>query len=165
MSLGAVTNALTLADVSVASSGVEVDLDLTVVGMIALFIVLFIGLKPMLFDPMLKLFEEREKRIDGAKKEARQMDQKSAGAQTKYEAEMARVRGAANLERDKLRAEGQKTENDILSKVREGTSKTLEDGRKRAADEVAKARSQLKADAGTLARDLASRVLGREVGG
>ena len=40
----------------------------------------------MLFDPMLKLFEEREKRIDGAKVQARHIDEKSAGALTKYEA-------------------------------------------------------------------------------
>jgi F-type H+-transporting ATPase subunit b len=147
------------------AAGVEVDLDLTVLGTIGLFIVLFIGLKPILFDPMLKLFEEREKRTLGAKKDAREMDQKSAGAQAKYEAEMQKARGAANAERDKLRAEGQKAENEILAKVRASTSQTMEEGRKRTAGEVAQARAQLKADAQALAKDLAARVLGREVSG
>src|SRR5258706_55753 len=38
---------------------------------IGLFVVLMLVLKPILFDPMMKLFEEREKRIDGAKAAAR----------------------------------------------------------------------------------------------
>jgi F-type H+-transporting ATPase subunit b len=148
-----------------AASGVEVDVDLTVLGTIALFLVLFVVLKPLLFDPMLKLFEEREKRTLGAKKEAREMDQKSAGAQSKYEAEMQKARAAANAERDKLRAEGQKTENEILSKVRASTAQSLEEGRKRAGAELASARAKLKTDAAVLAKDLAARVLGREVSG
>ena len=164
MSLLGVTTSLGLESVR-AAGGVEVDVDLTVFGTIGLFLVLFIGLKPLLFDPMLKLFEERERRTLGAKKDAREMDKKSAGAQAQYEAEMQKARGAANAERDKLRGEGQKTENEILAKVRQATAQTLEDGRKKAADEVAKARAQLKAEAGALAKELAARVLGREVGG
>ena len=42
---------------------VNVDFDLTVVGQIVLFVTLMLVLKPWLFDPMLKLFEEREKRV------------------------------------------------------------------------------------------------------
>ena len=164
MSLLGVTTSLNLESVRVAS-GVEVDVDLTVLGTIGLFLVLFVGLKPLLFDPMLKLFEERERRTLGAKKDAREMDKKSAGAQAKYEAEMQKARGAANAERDKLRAEGQKTETEILAKVRASTSQTLEEGRKKAADELAKARAQLKTDAAVLAKELAARVLGREVSG
>lgn len=147
------------------ASGVEVDVDLTVLGTIGLFIVLFIVLKPLLFEPMLKLFEERERRTLGAKREAREMDKKSAGAQSKYEAEMQKARAAANAERDKLRAEGQKMENEILAKVRATTSQTLEEGRKRAAAELANARAQLETDAAALAKELAARVLGREVSG
>jgi len=59
----------------------------------------------MLFDPMLKLFAEREKRIDGAKLEARKIDEKSGEALTKYDTEMGKARALANLERDKIRAE------------------------------------------------------------
>src|SRR4051812_5295939 len=104
-SLGAGADALD-ATMSAARGAVEVDLDLTVVGQMALFVFLMIVLKPVLFDPMLKLFEEREKRIEGAKLEARKIDQQSSGALTKYESAMAKARGEANAERDKLRAEG-----------------------------------------------------------
>src|SRR6266568_1351766 len=91
MSLVSVTDAFGSVVMSALSSseggGVEVDFDLTVVGQIVLFLFLFIVLKPMLFDPMLHLFEERERRIDGAKLLARKIDEKSAGALTTYETE------------------------------------------------------------------------------
>ena len=45
-----------------------------------LFTALAVMLKPLLFDPMLKLFDEREKRIEGAKLEARKTDDASAQA-------------------------------------------------------------------------------------
>src|SRR4051794_32323191 len=55
---------------SFAEGGVTVDLDASFVVQLVLFVVLLVVLKPLLFDPMLRLFEEREKRIDHAIKEA-----------------------------------------------------------------------------------------------
>jgi F-type H+-transporting ATPase subunit b len=136
-----------------------------VVFQIGLFVVLMLVLKPVLFDPMMKLFEEREKRIDGAKAAARKIDEKSASALSTYEAEMAKARATANAERDKLRAEGMKMENEILAKVRAATATALEEGKKKAHDEAAKVRATLQSESPVLAKDLASRVLGREVQG
>ncbi len=157
-----------LANVSGAGfnrGAVEVDFDATVLAQIVLFVVLLLVLKPLLFDPMLKLFEEREKRIDGAKLEARKMDLDSVGAQSKYEAAMHKARAAASVEREALRQEGVKTETEILGKVRDVTAARVEEGRKNVATQVASARETLKRDADSLARDVATRVLGREVQG
>ena len=128
-----------------------------------LFVALWLILKPILFQPMLKLFEEREKRIEGAKLQARKTDEASAGALSKYEAAMAKARTAANAERDKLRAEGAKAESEILGRVRAATATALEEGRGRMREELGTARAQLKTDVALLARQLAGRVLGREV--
>jgi F-type H+-transporting ATPase subunit b len=146
-----------------AGGGVVVDLDVTVVGQVVLVLVLLAVMKPMLFDPMLKLFEEREKRIDGAKSQARKMDEESAGALTKYESEMQRARAVGNAERDKLRAEGTKEEAEILGKVRASTSKMLEEGRSRLAGEAGHARQELRGETSALGGQLAARVLGHEV--
>jgi F-type H+-transporting ATPase subunit b len=146
------------------AGGVEVDFALGPVAVqIGLFIVLWLVLKPALFDPMLKLFEEREKRIEGAIAAVRKMDEASAGALSKYEAAMTKARAVANAERDSLRAEGVKAENEILGRVRAATTKALEEGRGRMNDERTTARAKLRTDATQLARDLAGRVLGREV--
>jgi F-type H+-transporting ATPase subunit b len=146
-----------------ATGGVVVDLDITLVGQIVLLLVLLVVLKPLLFEPMLRLFEERERRIDGAKVQARRLDEASAGALTKYEAEMQKARSAGNLEREKLRAQGAKEENEILGKVRESTAKALEQGRSQLAAQATETRKTLRAEAGALGRQVAARVLGHEV--
>jgi F-type H+-transporting ATPase subunit b len=146
-----------------APQAISVDFDATFLVQVALFVGLTLFLKPVLFDPMLRLFEERERRIDGAKVQARKIDDKSATALVKYEAEMAKARAAAAAVRDKIRAEALKQETELLAGVRVSTAKVIEDGKRTALAEADKARAALKADAATLARELAGRVLGREV--
>jgi F-type H+-transporting ATPase subunit b len=117
----------------------------------------------VLFDPMLKLFEERERRIDGAKLQARKTDEASADALRKYETEMTTARNSANADRDRIRAEGLKRENEILASVRAATAKAIDDGKRAVQAEGERARAALKAEGPAMARELATRVLGREV--
>ncbi len=152
-----------LASLGVAPQAINVDVDLTFVVQTVLFIALTLVLKPVLFDPMLKLFEEREKRIDGAKLQARKIDEKSAGALAEYEAQIARARATASAERDKIRSEALKREHEILGEVRASTAKVLDEGKRAAQAEAQKTRAALRAEAVGMARELASRVLGREV--
>ncbi|NOU34538.1 MAG: H(+)-transporting ATPase [Polyangiaceae bacterium] len=159
-----VISAQSLISGSASEGAIDVDLDLTVFVQVGLFIVLLLVLKPVLFDPMLKLFEERERRIEGARAEGLKLDRASAEAQAKYEAAMQKARGVANQERDKLRAEGTKAENEILAEVRTETAKTMDDGRNRLRGEVALARQELDREAASLGAELATRVLGRQVG-
>jgi F-type H+-transporting ATPase subunit b len=146
-----------------APQAISVDFDATFLVQLVLMAGLTLVLKPLLFDPMLRLFEERERRIDGAKMQARKIDEKSASALSKYESEMARARAAANAERDKIRAEAVRREQEILGSVRESTAKTIEEGKRAAEAEAGRVRAALAAGTGALARDLATRVLGREV--
>ena len=61
-----------------ASGDIVVDFDLSFVAQVLLFTFFVVLLKPLLFDPLMKVFEEREKRIEGAKAEARDMDKQAA---------------------------------------------------------------------------------------
>jgi F-type H+-transporting ATPase subunit b len=142
---------------------INVDVDLTFAVQLVLFVGLTLVLKPVLFDPMLKLFEEREKRTEGAKVQARRIDEKSATALAQYEAEMAKARATANTEREKIRAAAVKREQEILGSVRAATAKAIEDGKRAVHAEAERARASLRTDAAAMARELASRVLGREV--
>ena len=153
----------TLGGLGTSQGAVEVDINLTTVGQMVLFVVLWLVLKPVLFDPMLKLFEEREKRIDGAKLRARGIDQESLEAERKYEAAIAKVRADAAVERDRLRGEGAKAEADLLSKVRVETAKVLDEGRARITADATAARTALLREAPVLAIDMAHKALGREV--
>lgn len=161
--LASLADGRALASTLSAAGGVDVDVNWTFLLQIGLFVLLFLILEPLLFDPMLKLFEERERRIDGAKNEAREMYRQADEKTAKYEEELTTVKRQAGEERDKLRAEGQKKEQQILAKVRAETNAMLDEGRKRIADEGAQLRKDLDAAAQALARDIATRVLGREV--
>ena len=146
-----------------AEGGVTVDLDLSLFVQLGLFLVLLFILKPTLFDPMMQLFAEREKRIQGTIAEARKVDTKSMRANEEAEAIVAKGRDAGGVERDALRLEGQKREQALLAQVRAEVAATLERGRAEVAVEAKAARASLDAEAKSLGREAASRVLGREV--
>jgi F-type H+-transporting ATPase subunit b len=163
-SLDATLAARTLA-AGLAPQAINVDVDWTFVVQLVLFVGLTLVLKPILFDPMLTLFEEREKRIEGTKLQARKIDERSATALATYESEMARARAAAGAERDKVRAEGLAREQQILAGVRAATTKVIDDGKRAAHAEADRVRAALRAEGVEVARQVASRVLGREVSG
>lgn len=146
-----------------ASGGVVVDLDLTFVGQIVLFFLLFLVLKPILFDPMIKLFEERERRIGGAKDDARKLYADADEKMARYEEEVLVVKRQAGEERDRIRQEGLRKEQTILAQVRKDTNDMVDQGRERIAKEREALRTELRTTSQQLARDIASRVIGREV--
>ena len=146
-----------------AEGAVNVDLDASFVVQILLFVVLMVVLKPLLFDPMMRLFEEREERIDRTIEKARKTDEASAKALAKYEEILAKAREAGATERDQLRSQAAKKEAELMTQVRAQTSSTLDQGRTAMATEAKEARSKLQLEARQLGRAIASRVLGREV--
>ncbi len=147
------------------SGGSIVDLDGTVFVQLGLFFVAFLVLYALVFKPMVALLEAREHAIDGAKDEAKQLDGEVEAKQAKFEAELRRVRASSNEERDRLRGEGQELERKLLERVRSETQALINDARVRLESEARIARSELSAESGELAREIASRVLGREVQG
>ncbi len=148
---------------STAAGGVNLDFDATLLVQVGFILILWLVLKPVLFDPMLKLFEEREKRIEGAIKKARKIDEESAEAKAQYDEAMAKARSEGAAERDKLTADSRRKENDLLTKVRAETQKRIDEARAAMQKDVASTRSSLEPHTSALAKDFAKRVLGREV--
>lgn len=145
------------------ASAISVDFDLTFVAQFLLFATFITLLKPLLFDPLLRVFEERERRTEGAKKEARAMDEEAGELLKQYEAEMEKVRREAGAEREKLRAETAKLEAKIMAEARAETALVIETGKARIAGEVEDLRKELERMKPELAAQIASRILGREV--
>ncbi|MDC0748751.1 ATP synthase F0 subunit B [Polyangium mundeleinium] len=153
-----------LASAKLFASAINVDFDPTFIAQFILFTTFVVVLRPLLFDPLLRVFEEREKRTEGAKDDARKMDAKAGELLTKYEAELEKVRREANLEREKLRREAKELETKIMGEARDEATRILESGKTRIAAEVEQMRKELKDAQPALAAEIASRVLGREVG-
>lgn len=146
-----------------SGSDVNVDFDLSVLAQIALFGLFMVVLKPILFDPILKLFEEREKLTDGSRGTAREMDERAAALVAKFEAEIEKVRREATVERDRLRAETVKLEAKMLEDAKADATRILTEGRAKIEKEVASLRSELEASRPALAQQIAAKLLGREV--
>ena len=153
-----------LATTHLLASAISVDLDPTFLAQFILFATFIVVLRPLLFDPLLKVFEERERRTEGAKQLAREMDAKAGELSQRYEAELDKVRREANLEREKLRKETKEIEAKIMAEARADATRILESGKARIAAEVDQMRRELADGQPALAQQIAARVLGREVG-
>lgn len=148
---------------AVSEGAVNLDLDGSLFVYLGVVIVFLLVFKPTLFDLMLRLFEEREKRIDGARQLASKEDERSAQALAAYETALAKAREEGAKTRDVLRVEAQKREADVMAQARDEAASVLDAGRKATRIELDSARSQLHQQADGLGKLIAERVLGREV--
>jgi len=146
-----------------SAGAVNVDLDLTFLGQMLVFAALILVLKPLLFDPVLGLFQERERRTEGARAEARRMQEKAGELLREYEREMEKVHRVAGEERDRMRAETARLEAHELREAHAVADKIVDEGRQRILEEIHEVKFDLGRNSERLARDIAGRVLGREV--
>lgn len=144
-------------------AAVTVDLDRSVLLQMVLFSVLIVLLKPLLFEPMLRVFALREERTEGARAQARGMQERAADILANYEKELAKIRVVAAEERNKVRTETAKLESKILEEAHEASTRILEDGRRQIAAELQAIREELALRSSALAQDIGRQVLGREV--
>jgi F-type H+-transporting ATPase subunit b len=151
------------ASMAASAGAVNIDFDLTFIGQMVVFAALILVLKPLLFDPVLRLFEEREKRTDGAKAAAREMQEKAGDLLRKYELELEKVHRVAAEERDRIRGEAARAEAEEMNAARELSAKIVDEGRERIQEEIHAIGFELGRSSEKLAHDIASRVLGREV--
>jgi F-type H+-transporting ATPase subunit b len=147
------------------ASAIQLELSVAFLAQFVLFGIFVSFLKPLLFDPLLRVFEERERRTIVAKADAAKMDAKAGELLQRYEAELGRLRREAGTERDRLRAETAKLEAKIMAEARAETAAILETGKARVAAEVAELRKEIEAQKPEIAARIAARVLGHDGGG
>lgn len=148
---------------AVLSEGSIIDLDVTFWFQLGLFGVAFFLFRPLVFRPMVALFEARENAIEGAKLEALRLQDEASAESEEFEEEMRRLRLQAGEERDRLRAEGKRLERTVLDHVRAETDKQLAEADAQLKHEEAKLRADLDQSIPALARQIASKMLDREV--
>jgi F-type H+-transporting ATPase subunit b len=147
------------------SGGSIIDLDGTVFVQLGMFFVAFLVLYALVFKPMVALLEAREQAIDGAKDEAKHLEQEVKDKQATFDAELRKVRGTAGEERERLRSEGLELERKLLESVRSETTTLVREASERLEVEAKRVRAELSHSQQGLAREIASKVIGREVQG
>ena len=149
--------------VSLASGHPLIDIDWTVAVQFGLFLLLFFVSNKLLFQPYLRLRERRKEGIDGARAEAERMTATADAKLADYEKHLAAAKNRANEEGRKVRAEAAAHEKDVTDKARGEAQKSIDEATAKMRQETDAARLQLLPQANTLARQIASKLLGREV--
>jgi F-type H+-transporting ATPase subunit b len=128
-----------------------------------LFFVLWPLMSRLLFRPLLDVFDEREKRIEGARSRARQLAQDAESLLTRHAAAVREAREAAAEERRGKVDEARGAHQRAIGEARQAAEVQIAEARREVADAAQAARSDLRTEADGLAREVAERLLGRSV--
>ena len=147
----------------VANERPLINIDVTLLLNLGVWLVLFFFLRATLWKPMLALIDAREAGTAGARKEAARLGAEAKTLRGSLDEQLAAARASAAKAREALRAEGARTEVELLGKAREEVNAAVEKQRADIAAQRAKLHSELMALVPELARSIAARVLRREV--
>ncbi len=145
------------------SSPPLIDLDGTMFVQLGLFLIMLLVLSRALFGPYLKMRGDRDRGIAGARTEATQMGGKARAIVEDYEQKLAEAKRRGNEERNKLSIEGTTHERELLGRARAEVQTALEGARKKIAADTATGRASLAAEAAPIARQVAQKMLSREI--
>lgn len=137
------------------------EVNVTLLIQLALFLVLLAGLSRFLFAPFLRIYDERERRIEGAAAEATQL---LAGSDRKSEQIETRLRDAQDEARQilrELREKGVAKERALIDEARTSAQLRLEGARTELRGTTERVRQKLRAEAQTLAGEIVEKVLNR----
>jgi len=140
-----------------------ISLDLSVVYQIVLFLVLWFVLGKVLFRPYLKLLEEREGKTAGARQDTAELEREGARLKAQYEERIAQAQAAGGAAKESILQEARRRREQVLSQARQEAATTLELERREVARQVAGERQLAAAEATTVARQMASKILGRNL--
>ena len=140
-----------------------VELNSTVWIQMANFLVLILILNFLLFKPVLKIIEARNKKLEESKGEVSSLDETIERKMAQYEERIRQARAEAALQRDAVTEEGTEQSKEIIGKVRDEISKKLEGFKAQLQKETDEARGSLREQTRTIAAEISEKVLGRGV--
>lgn len=129
--------------------------------LLVLFAILVPVLNALLFQPILRTLEARGARIDGARKRAEALGRDVEQTLAQYSEAVRVARATADEERKQQLAAAQRESANTTGRERSAAESTIERARSEIAAALVGARAQLQGESQTLAREAASRVLGR----
>ena len=139
------------------------DIDLTFLLQLGIFIIVLLGLNPLLFKPFQKVIEDRDLKIAGANAEADRLNLLAEGDLEKYSGQIDRARKEAYREREALRGAGREEERRIVTEARAEVSQTLAEAREQINSAASDAGDQLASETDALAELVAEKILGRKL--
>ncbi len=149
--------------------GAEEDGLLTLNKTLIIQTIIFIGavftLNELIFKPFLRLAEKRNELTAGAIEEAEEVEKKTENVISEYEAKINEAREEALEERNEIRREAQTKAEGMIEEARGESQKLIEEAKAKIERESKETWQKIKPDVEVIAREMSSRVLGREVRG
>lgn len=139
------------------------DLDVTLLAQFALLTFLLVSLNGILFKPLLGVLDARQHKVVGLKEEIERLTTASDADIEAYQTRLREARDIAGRERETLRSAGRDDERKILGDTRSDINKAIAEARERTAKAEGEARSQLTPQVDQLAKQMVTKILGREV--
>jgi F-type H+-transporting ATPase subunit b len=140
-----------------------VDIDGTIFVQFGIFIVLLFILTKFVFRPYLAMLKERDENIDGARAQAAEMNEQTTADVNSYEDKIMAARKEAASVRAVFREEGENEASDVLGKARAESDAKVESSRQRIRKSADAARLALRTRADRIAKEITTKLLGREV--
>ena len=137
--------------------------DYTFVIQIFSFLILWFGLKRLLFDPVVHLLDQREARTSGTRHAAAEMRAAAEAAAAVYERDLREVRVRLAADTEAARQSTQEQERRFVAEAREAASHQLMQVREALRQQAETVRPALAAEARDLSARMLQRVLGRSV--
>jgi F-type H+-transporting ATPase subunit b len=133
-----------------------------VVGGVAFAILCYVLMK-FVFPQMEKTFAARVDAIEGGLKRAEVAQSEANQLLEQYKAQLAEARTEAARIRDEARADAEGIRQDVLGKAREESERIIAAGREQLAAQRESIVRDLRSEIGTLAVDLASKIVGESL--
>ena len=140
-----------------------ISLDYSVVYQIVIFLLLWIILSKLLFRPYLNLLDQRERRTTGAQHDSTDLEHEGARLRAQYEEKIAQAQAAGYAAKEAILQEARQQREKVLTQVREDTMRMLEEVRRELASQVQRERQVVADEVRTIAQEMASKILGRNV--
>jgi len=140
-----------------------ISINLTLLVQMGVFLTVLVILNRLLFQPILETFDERVRRVEHAKTQARALEAETAKQVAAYQGQLQEARSEGELLREAMRKTASAESERLVRQTREETGDMLGELRERISREYVEASSTLKVEAREMAREVAVRVLGRTV--
>ncbi len=140
-----------------------IQLDISFLFQIILFVLLWAGLKRLLFDPVVRVLDTREARTSGLSREAAALKAAADHGAAEYERRMQQARQELAAEIETLRIASEREERQVIAEAHHQASTRLLQLRETLAREAESARVPLGAEARALSLSMLERVVGRKI--
>jgi len=138
------------------------ELPLLVLLLVA-FVILIFPLNALVFRPIFNILDERDQRIEGTRARAARLGAEADDSLSRYEAAIATAREELEQDRRRQADEARSAHSARTTAARGEAEQEIARARASVASSLDEARTSLRAQSEGLAREIATRVLGREV--